>query len=84
MANWTEKKHYQFKGESPAGSHTSGGIKFALSDGSHDTETTVSFASPGRVSLSAARNAMTEHLRSERPPRRLLIDRDGNAHVAEE
>lgn len=80
---WTEKKHYQFKGESPPGADTSGGIKFTLSDGSRDTETIVAFASGSRVSLSAARNAMGEHLRSARPPRRLLIDRDGKAHIVQ-
>jgi hypothetical protein len=67
------------------GRDTETAFTFHLHANGAEAQTTVEYASgSGLGSLSAARDALRPYLDREQPPRRLIVDRNGNAHEAEE
>jgi hypothetical protein len=83
MARWRVVK--EWNAEPSSGIDRDAAYALKLSSNGEEAQTTVEWAAPSRgASASAAREAVRPYLESEKPPRRLLLNREGGISVIEQ
>ena len=81
MAKW--RVYHSWPADVTPSSDRDAAFAFTLhAEGEEDRQTTVEYAAPSQLaSMSHARNVLEQWLDEDAPPRRLLVDREGNARA---
>jgi hypothetical protein len=79
VSTWRITRHWDYSGPSEAGADVEGGRAFALERDGHEHQLSIDVAAGGRgVSGSQLDEIARGYLNEDVPPRRVVVDREGN------